>query len=219
MSVTLWKSTLNWLRTKGVNGPPSELCLASIGKVGLLLYLLRPVAQCKLHLKMYNRRPAIHEESFDQLLRQACDEFDAEVEALLDDTSSIYTDSDDAAGASLNDHNGATYTADEPVVTTVGDATEVFWTDDNQFYSGTMFAVKRKMYAVGYDDADQETLNMANKTWRFASAIIITDLAAYISVVREEPQVLDQILVAFGNKPFMRHAAQEYFSFVLINNT
>lgn len=55
-------------------------------------------------------------------MRLSCDALDAEVEALLDDMSPLYTDCIEAAGVSLNGHNGATYNADEPVIPTVGDA-------------------------------------------------------------------------------------------------
>lgn len=109
-------------------------------------------------------RPAIHEDSFAQLVLPACDALDVEVEALPEEKSTLYIDFDEAVavGASLNDHNGTTYTADKPFVPTVGDAIEVFWPDDNHFYSGTVSAVDSSMYTVDCNDGDQEMLDMTN---------------------------------------------------------
>lgn len=132
-------------------------------------------------------RRTIQEEYFAQLVSQSFDAFEAEVEALLHDTSLFYTDSDDAAGAILSDYNGATYTAEWLVIPAVGDSAEFFWPDDNQFYRGTVSAAVNNMYTVDYNDGHQETLVLANVTGLIASTATIRAMLAKIGVVSEQP--------------------------------
>ncbi len=50
-----------------------------------------------------------------------------------------------------------------------GDAIEVFWPDDNEWYGGTvgLFFRPTGRFAVNYDDEDREVLDLKKERWRF----------------------------------------------------
>ena len=52
----------------------------------------------------------------------------------------------------------------------VGDAIEVYWPDDKDYYSGKVIAhdASRCLYRVQYDDGEVEEIDLAREQWRFA---------------------------------------------------
>lgn len=50
------------------------------------------------------------------------------------------------------------------------DNIEVYWPDDDTFYTGTVSSINdEQKYNIDYDDVDKKTLYLSKETWRFAS--------------------------------------------------
>lgn len=55
-----------------------------------------------------------------------------------------------------------------PTSPTVGDRLEIYWSQDDQYYSGTIVArLPRYRYHILYDDGDSENLRLRTEKWRF----------------------------------------------------
>lgn len=101
---------------------------------------------------------------------------------------------------------------------TTGDGIEVFWPLHNSFYPGVVAEKQNNIHTVVYDDGGIETLYFANETWRYASgAMLMSMIASSIRLESNAPDVLASMLQYFGNKPFLRHEAQSFPDYVLLN--
>lgn len=60
---------------------------------------------------------------------------------------------------------------EDVILPSVGDANEVYWPDDNQFYPGTVtrFEPSSGKTHVSYDDRDKEKLIIQEETWLYPS--------------------------------------------------
>lgn len=87
-----------------------------------------------------------------------------------------------------------------------------------------MFTVKHlhrdRRVTVLYDDGDRERLILENKKWNHAanlsvSTSIVSNNIEKMRMVDNEPDVLEKLLVLFGNKSFMRYESQGLEQYVL----
>ena len=98
------------------------------------------------------------------------------------------------------------------VIPVVGDAIDVFWSHDNQFYSGKVTDVTDGKHHVTYDDGDKETLDICKESWRFTNGTqsVQTAFASTVELKSSEQHDLTSMLKHFGNKPFLAHKAQGF---------
>jgi len=90
----------------------------------------------------------------------------------------------------------------------------VFWLDDDKYYPGTIkSATDDGRFDVHYDDGDKECLGKFSSTVQANTSSVPSEL----EVSSTEPTVLSSILEHFGNKSFLKHQAQGFEQFPLIN--
>lgn len=71
--------------------------------------------------------------------------------------------------------------------------------------------------SINYDNGDIDLVYMANKRWRF-SASTANSLSAVIPEVSiTQPTVIGKSLDYYRNKPIIRHQAQRFSSYPLLN--
>ena len=72
---------------------------------------------------------------------------------------------------------------------------------------------------VNYDDGDIECLDIKKEVRKFTDSIAsnFSALSNELQVTSTEDAVLTSMLEHFGNKPFIRHQAQGFEQFALVN--
>lgn len=100
----------------------------------------------------------------------------------------------------------------------IGDKIEVFWPLDNEYFPGVIAEEQNGSQTVVYDDGGIETLDFGRETWCYASsAKLLSICASSIKLNSDAPMVLSSMFNFFGNKPFLRHQAQAFPAYILLN--
>ena len=135
--------------------------------------------------------------------------------------SSTISPIDNAPDANFCDSN-ASIIVQEPLEVRKGDHISVYWSDDDQFYPGTIQTCHRNgEFTVLYDDGDRERLNLSEEQWKFtstadASTACVSSHAMSANDIGQEE--LLRMKKYFGNKPFLKHQAQGFEQFSLVNS-
>lgn len=112
----------------------------------------------------------------------------------------------------------ATATAVDMNWPAVGDQVEIYWPLENALYPGLVAEEQNESETVVYDDGRIETLDFDHETWRSESRAKLLSIEAFsIRLEIVVQNVLDAMINYFGNKPFIRHQAQAFPSYVLHN--
>ena len=99
----------------------------------------------------------------------------------------------------------------------VGDRVEIFWPIDNAFYKGSVSELTPDgKHVIVYDDEDVETIMMSEENWKYESSAH-AELGNFTTLPSDEQRVLREIMSVFGNKSFLRHQAQGFEQFPLVN--
>lgn len=82
-----------------------------------------------------------------------------------------------------NDDISLSMAADSTDNLGIGERVEVFWPDDNQFYTGTVtaFNPEDNTHQIDYDDGDIEKLDMAKEKWKFQNSDVMIGNDIHIS--------------------------------------
>lgn len=103
------------------------------------------------------------------------------------------------------------------VAPAVQDRVEMFWPDHNKYYKGHVLQITDTgQHVITYDDKKVETLTMANETWLNESSVHAAT-GNFSMLPSDEHRVLKKIMDIFGNKPFLRHQAQGFDQFPIVN--
>lgn len=99
----------------------------------------------------------------------------------------------------------------------MGYRVEIFWPIDNALYKGSVSELTpdRKLFIV-YDDDDVETLLISDANWRYELSAH-AELGNFTTLPSDEQSVLRELIHVFGNKSFLRHQAQGFEKFPLVN--
>lgn len=96
----------------------------------------------------------------------------------------------------------------------------MFWPLDDQFYPGTVHSEEEDgRLNIHYDDGGIENLDMSKEVWKFNDTISASSASTQteLQVTSTENSVLASMLEHFGNKPFLRHHAQGFDQYLLVN--
>lgn len=85
----------------------------------------------------------------------------------------------------------------------VGDCVEVFWTEDDRLYRGTLDGVDDGSNRVMYDDGDVELLNIISKTWNICDKSTTQAQLPLQHLTSGSQDFISAISFYFENKPFM----------------
>ena len=129
--------------------------------------------------------------------------------------------------------NAVTTTEKNPPKVTRGDRVKVYWPEDRQNYPGVVKTLHHDgQVTILYDDGETERLNMDNEDWDYedqqstvsASSGAIRESASTGDSSTEAPLVTDtepielkKLLEHFGNKSFLKHQAQGFEQYVIVN--
>ena len=87
-------------------------------------------------------------------------------------TDKSCSDSDPDPDTDHRDTDDENDTNSDPVQPQVGDAIEVLWPMDSQYYRGSVTEISDSVYhTVTYDDGDTEALLINEENWRFANTL------------------------------------------------
>ena len=106
------------------------------------------------------------------------------------------------------------------VVPNVGDRVSVFWPLEDRFFIGTVHSeADDGRLNIHYDDRDKECLDMTTEKWNFTNAVSASSsvLSLGLHLTSTESEVLSSMVEKFGNKPFLKHHAQDFDQYPLIN--
>ncbi len=165
-------------------------------------------------------RPATPELGLAKTVQEGIDLLD---DMLLDLTNATPTYEENMPGGnSVADSNDDEFSSDDQTfVPAVGSNISVFWPLDKQFYSGVVASEEDDgKLNIHYDDGDKECLNMDEEQWKFTNTITANSSQATSSLQVQctEGEVLSSMLSHFGNKSFLKHQAQGFEQFPLINS-
>ena len=88
----------------------------------------------------------------------------------------------------------------------------MYWTLENQYFPGTVNSIESNGFRViQYDDNDIETLNLNDEKWDFELPTTLNSAYSGFSTALKsnEEEVLSDMVEALGNRPFLRHHAQD----------
>lgn len=105
-----------------------------------------------------------------------------------------------------------------PVTPSAGDRVEVFWSADNQLYSGEVTMIHDGCHQMTYDEGDVELLNICEETWRFSCPSSNTGTisgSTAFELQSSSQSDLEKMFNHFGNKVFLLHHAQAFPAHVL----
>lgn len=117
------------------------------------------------------------------------------------------------------DNSAATLAVDHALnKPTVGDKVDVYWPLDNLYYLGIVAEEQNGSQTAVYDDGGIETLNFQNETWHYSfSAKLLSIHAGSFRLESNASTLIDEMLNYFSNRPFIRHQAQAFPTYVLQN--
>lgn len=124
---------------------------------------------------------------------------------------------DDSHHADDHQSPSEDFQPEEHIVPSVGDRVEIFWPLDNMHYPGHVSHITDTgQHVINYVDYDVETLTISDETWRYQSSLDAA-LGNFSALPSNEKQILKNIMDSFGNKPFVRHQAQGFEQFPILN--
>lgn len=140
-----------------------------------------------------------------------------ELGSYIDDVLKVISPNDDKNDGSYspptsNRESDCDFSPAQPTRPNTGDRVEVFWPDDNQYYSDSESDVQDDgKCLITYDDDDTETLNMDHETWRFEqSSLQASSLQIQKVLKSNEQEVIRSMTDSLGQRPFMWHHAQGF---------
>ena len=167
-------------------------------------------------------RFAIQDDPFAIQIQQSIDQLDTDLENVID-CKAVNRNTDDCDYENNDEtafHHQYSTSDCDPELPQAGDCVDVFWPLDNSYYSGTFQSIDEDgRHNIEYDDGEDEVLDMTDGTWRFStgnttSSSVSAQSSQFSSI---EPVVLQEMQNHFGNKSFMRHQAQGFPQFALVN--
>ena len=184
-----------------------------------------------LTIALENIRAAIPQDSLASTVQLGIDELDQVIDELLTKTGDeendaaldrdcVESNTPATSHQSENDF-AADFSSDKcNVLPVVGDRISIYWSDDNEYYPGVIQSENNDGHLnVQYDDGDEKCLDMNNEKWKFlpaSSAKCATNSVA-TELSSTEPTVLATVDKHFENKPFLKHEAQGFEQFPLVN--
>ena len=162
--------------------------------------------------------PIAHDnDDLAQHVIESIDQITDSIEDLLH-TDESCSDSDPDHDTDHRDTDDDNDTNSDPVQPQVGDAIEVFWPMDSQYYPGSVTEISDSGYhTVTYDDGDTEALLINEENWRFANTLQSSTVTSLPMLESNEQTSVGRIFDFFGNKPFLRHQAQGFDQAALEN--
>ena len=183
-------------------------------------------------------RAALPQQSFAQLVQDGLDTLDDLTMDNLDmtstaieeldnanpddsDTAGLITDDSPSSPSQIKEPNDDDFSTENPnAEPSVGDKVSVLWPLDAKFYPGTVMSEAQDgSRHIQYDDGDTEQLDMTTEVWRFQDPLPASSsaLSRALQVTSTEKTVLSSMRDHFGNKPFLRHQAQGFDQYPLLN--
>lgn len=158
----------------------------------------------------HRRRKSV--ESTDDRHRCASDDeqvFDDSNVIENDTSSNDYTASDHVSGDNNDDSN-----EQDSQMPDLGDQVDIYWSEDDEYYSGVVTEVDETGHTIVYDDGDVEIVDFSGEQWRFTGSqdgvLESNTVSGLTTLSRNEQEALGAMFKYFGNKPFMRHEAQGF---------
>ena len=162
-------------------------------------------------------RPALQQQSFAHMVQEGLDALgELHIEA-----HGITTEQNMPSSPEHSTANDADFSSDTAQIEPcVGDKISVFWPLDQEYYPGIVESEENDgRINVKYDDGDTECLDITKEVWKFNDSLTSSSssFSNMLQVTSTENSVLSSMLEHFGNKPFMRHQAQGFEQFALVN--
>lgn len=161
-----------------------------------------------------------------QLVQEGIDSLDASLSDLLvaipptdhtdyrDDSTLLVHDRDDQSNFADDDNNGPA----------VGDLLDILWDENNVVYPGVVHSqADDGTVTIHYDSGEVEAdLDMTIVHWNHSEPTLLAAASSSLSggnlqVTSTEAAVLNSMLEQVGNKPFLRHQAQGFDQYSLVN--
>ena len=136
---------------------------------------------------------------------------DSEIDNDVNVTVNVIEDDFDVNNEPPDDFDGS----NNGPLPTIGDRIAIYWPQDDKHYPGTVHSVNDdNTRVIHYDDDDIETLNLINETWHYVTNSSLQANSANFDCTLDsnEQSVLNEMLEAVGNRPFLRHHCLLYTS-------
>lgn len=159
-------------------------------------------------------RPALPADSFGQMVQEAIDVMDRELNEIADNTPDDPSESieDDTAKEKKDEED-----EDISILPSVGERIDVLWPLHNTYFSEIVSEIPERMHKIEYDDGDEETLAMSNETWRFSTPIesLTAAFNGSLQLQSTDQSDLQSLFDNFGNRPFMAYRSQGFPSYLI----
>ena len=171
-------------------------------------------------------RLATPDHSLAKTVQEGIDILDDYLEDLKQGDSNYETESAIASEGITEDtnssHNDDFSTDDLHGLPSVGDKISVFWPLYDTYYDGTVGAQQEENgnLTINYEDGETECLNMTEEEWKYTNTINASssNITTNLEVTCTEQEVLKNMVEHFGNKSFLKHKAQGFDQFSLVNS-
>lgn len=166
---------------------------------------------------------ALPNESFAQLVQDGIDSIDKIIEKCSNDVSVHETSENAATAPSINnsfpiDYDFSKVSAN--VEPSVSDSISVFWPFNDHLFPGTIHSEEEYgRLNLHYDDSDRVTLYVSNEVWKFNEPISAnySSTKTELKVTSTDKSVQSSMLEHFFNKQLLRHHAQGFGQYMLVN--
>ena len=154
-------------------------------------------------------------------LGMASTSIDEIVESNQDESEGIITETSPSRSSEIKETIDDDFsTENSNAEPSVGDRISVLWPLDDHFYPGTVESEAQDgLLHIQYDEGDTEQLDMTKEVWSFNDSLQASPCAlpSALQVTSNEETVLTSMRDQFGNKPFLRHQAQGFDQYSLVN--